>query len=454
MRPKLRPALQSGLLALMAALMIPSSWAQTPRAKKKRTPIEWSFHGQIFTSQYSFVQGPDAFTTAQNNLSLWPEIGAKFNERWSARAWVAAQVFRASLPVPNQFSTQAEVREAYLSYQNEGIDIKAGQLIVPWGRSDGVNPTDYFTAKDYTFFTPDDELRRRGELSFWFSWTPNRGDSPWNLQFVAQARYPQAQLLIPPLNIPSGLTFNSTPPSSRYFHPGDVTAGGRAQYLGTDWDFSISAYRGTSLFPMYQLYPLSSTIAAFHPQQTAIGADASFNWGESTVVRAETALLLPDNGTDTDPNFGLVQPQHWDLVLGLERALGESFRVHGQVLIRYHLYFREVSLYNDGNPTSTAIQRSIGQANALLLNFPAQLNPGGTVRVSYAPPSGPWSADVSLIGYLAVSSHYLVRPALAYRPIDDLKLSAGAEIYGGDRTKTLGALQDRSVMFGEIKYYF
>jgi hypothetical protein len=439
-----------------AAPVVRSTPAPPPEAPS--TATEWSFHGKAFTDLYGFMQGPRSGEILQSNFSFWPELEAKFNEQWSGRAQAAINVYFKNLRQPERTSADFLLREGYVTYQKSGWEIRAGQQIIPWGKSDGINPTDYFTAKDYTFYNPDDELRRRGELSLSLSMTPNQGDSPWNLQAVFQARYPQTRLLIPDLVIPAGLAFEKYAPESRYFHPEDMQAGVRAQYLGTGVDFSVSAFRGTSTFPQYQFNPgggvSAPRIEAYHPQQTAFGGDLSFNLGESSTVRLETAVLLPDNGGENDIFFGLVQPHHWDTVLGLERAFGEAWRVTGQFFVRYHLVYREPELFNDGNPVTTGIQQSVGRANALVLNFPARTVPGTTLRVAYADPSSAWTVEAFLVGYFTEEAGYLFRPSIGYKPLDDLKLTAGAEIYGGDPEQTLGALRDRSAMFGEVKYFW
>ena len=44
------------------------------------------------------------------------------------------------------------LREGYLYLRRPGLEVRAGQQIIPWGQADAVNPTDFLTAKDYTFF--------------------------------------------------------------------------------------------------------------------------------------------------------------------------------------------------------------------------------------------------------------------------------------------------------------
>jgi hypothetical protein len=59
-----------------------------------------------------------------------------------------------------------------------------------------------------------------------------------------------------------------------------------------------------------------------------------------------------------------------------------------------------------------------------------------------------------LVGYFANGKDYLFRPQVTYRPQDDLRLAAGADLYGGDDSRPLGALKARSAAFFEAKYSF
>ncbi|MDD4489289.1 MAG: hypothetical protein PHD30_02155, partial [Paludibacter sp.] len=48
-----------------------------------------------------------------------------------------------------------DFKQLYAGYSSLKFDLLLGNQVVTWGRTDGFNPTDNITPKDYFFFTPD-----------------------------------------------------------------------------------------------------------------------------------------------------------------------------------------------------------------------------------------------------------------------------------------------------------
>ncbi|RYZ67305.1 MAG: hypothetical protein EOP09_11265, partial [Proteobacteria bacterium] len=143
---------------------------------------------------------------------------------------------------------RAEVREATLAYSVPSFEIEVGQLFLPWGKADGVNPTDYLTAKDYTLYTPDDLRRKKGAPGAHLKWSPNGGDSPFSVDAVWIAKNAQSSLFLPSDRVPPGLTL-SNEQSGNSGGEGAL----RASYQGDGWDASLSGFRGYNHFPQYVL---------------------------------------------------------------------------------------------------------------------------------------------------------------------------------------------------------
>jgi hypothetical protein len=59
-----------------------------------------------------------------------------------------------------------------------------------------------------------------------------------------------------------------------------------------------------------------------------------------------------------------------------------------------------------------------------------------------------------MVGYFAGGESFLLRPQIGYTPVTNLKLVTGADLYGGNPNRPLGALKDRSHAFFEAKYVF
>ncbi len=416
--------------------------------------------GRVYTDQYFYTQnrtsGNTASSVAQSSASLWLGTdvdGTQFTHGLNGHFLGQLDGFLRSPTHPYDATSSVQLREGYFSYAASGLDVRLGQQIIPWGKSDGVNPTDYFTAKNYTLLNPDDEVRRSGAPSLNLSLTPNEGNSPWTLQTVVQAYDPQTQLLIPDSALPTGLAFSKYPKPPRAFTPEFAEFGVKLACLRNDFDFSISYFRGYNHFAEYVFDPNTSAVNPVNTRQTAVGGDASFTVS-NFVFRAESAILMPDNAKATEGLNGLVEPWHWDTVLGVERPFLENFRVQAQLLIRSHFEDANPQNYTSLNPLVTAVQRAVGQANQLILNYQHQNNIGGTLRLAYANEASPWSADVYLIGYFASGQDFLLRPELGYKFFDSLRLLAGIDQYGGEASRPLGALKNQSDVFFEGKYTF
>jgi hypothetical protein len=162
-------------------------------------PYAFPVGGRVYTDQYGYTE---TRKFVQSSYSVWLDLDSKTENGLGERFIGEFDVFAKSMEKQSSWSTYGQIREAYVSYLGEGYDIRLGQQIIPWGKSDGINPTDYFTAKNYTFLNPADEVKRQGAPGASLSFTPEKGTSPFTIQGVFQAYYPQTKLLIPDTVIP------------------------------------------------------------------------------------------------------------------------------------------------------------------------------------------------------------------------------------------------------------
>ena len=429
--------------------------SHSARGSEAETPHDvFTLNGRTYTDAY-ILTSPK---TNANNLeqfsgSIWFDLNYRPTSDLGAHVVEQLDFFAQDLNHPNSGSVQSNLREAYVSYSKPGHEIKVGQQIIPWGKSDGVNPTDYFTAKNYTLLNPDDEVKRIGAPALHYNFTPDQGNSPLNFEVVVQAYYPQMKLLIPDTAIPNGLQFQKYPNTPTAFQGNSMEYGFKLSYLKSDYDFSISAFKGFSQYPEYIFNPRTLAVSPINPAERAFGADASFTTG-AYIVRLESAVHILDNGSSSDPLYGLVEPNHWDSVIGVERPFLTDFRIQVQFLYRYHLEYEDPSLNASPVPMLNQIQQTVAQANALILNYQRQSNPGATLRLSYSNETSNWSGDIFLLGYFGGGQDHLLRPQIGYTPVTNLKLQAGLDLYGGAESRPLGALHDRSDAFFEAKYQF
>ncbi len=368
---------------------------------------------------------------------------------WEARPTLAPDLeFRTSgwaggflkTPAKSVSHLRGEVREASLQYSYSGLETEAGQLFLPWGKADGVNPTDYLTAKDYTLYSPDDLRRKKGAPGARLKWTPMSGTAPVSFDAVFIARNARSTLLLPADRVPSYLTFSPEASSDP-----DTEVALRTTYSGESWDGSVSLFRGSNHFPQYVLN--GTRIEPRYFRRTAVGADFSRSF-QNWIVRGEAAYSMQDSLSK-----GRTEGDHVDGVIGVERGFEDRYRI----LIQ-GLYRRYTNWENPGQDylgTSVLDQTAnvgLARLNALLVNYQNRGNPGLTMLFSYHDEADRFRASVNLIGNF-IGRDFLIRPEVSHSFFEGHRLTLGADLYGGPRERPLGALRDFSTLFAEWKVF-
>ena len=399
--------------------------------------------GRVFTDIYAPTRDEPLRTDLrQASTSIWLQADPKLGERSSAHLTLTGDYFETALPGnPDIRRLRVGLREAYVAYAHQGWEFRVGRQIIPWGKSDAVNPTDFLSAKDYTFLNPDEEVRRVAATSVLTTWTPSRGSSPLSVTFVWTPVFPQTRLLIPPSALPEagGPVTVDTDPTSPSANLSNSETALRLSYAGDGWDAAVTAFRGFNHMPEFTFS--GTTVFPTFNRVRALGADLSFTSGR-WIFRGESSYIWTQNDRGTNP---LIQPSHWDSVIGIERPVGDDFRAQIQVLYRVHPRFTD--------PEDAAVGAEIAKANALLLGYQFQSRVGATFRIAYEPEKSDFQAELFTIGNF-MGGDYLLRPKLTYAWSDALKTTLGTEYYAGPLDRPLGALQVYNSLFLEAKYSF
>ena len=435
-----------GIIVLCLVLMCEASFAATD-APKETTGPSLPLSGRLFADVFAPARQVDSAPFRQTSTSLWLQGEPKFNEKSSAHFTLTGDAFDTSVTQTSSYF-RSGLREGYVDYQDKGFDLRFGKQILPWGKSDVVNPTDFLSAKDYTFLNPDDETRRLGATSLWMSLTPNQGNSPWNVIAVWTPVFPQTSLLIAPSSIPAGLTVTTTQ-TPVFTLPNSETAL-KLSYLGSSWDASVSVFRGwghTAQFGLVSLSP-SPVVTSTFDRNRGVGTDFSLSTG-GYIYRLESAFVFTNN----DGTNALTVPTHWDTVAGVEHPIGDDFRVQVQFIYRYFPTYTSPSDSVGANAIMTGVDIQIAQANALLLNYQDKVRPAGTFRLSYTNDKSGWEAETFVLGNF-VGGDFLFRPKISYALSDALKGTLGSDYYGGATSRPLGALKVYNDVFAEAKYSF
>ncbi|MGZ3649979.1 MAG: hypothetical protein ACXVB9_05735 [Bdellovibrionota bacterium] len=437
-------------LILAALLLSAPAWAAD------ELPA-FSISGRAFEDLYLPTKVHTGDTFEQQNTSLWLQGDGKFSSALSARAIYQGDFFGSARLTGDRSGVHLRnrLREGFAEYFQNGLQLRAGKQIIPWGKSDGINPTDFLSAKQSNFLNHDSEVSRAGGVSLLASLTPGSGASPLNFTAVIQPVFPESDYLVPPAALPAGVTLTGTDhPES---NAKNTEAAGKVSYAGEGWDSSVSYFHGYDHQPVFAelshaaVSPTLVTLRAHRIFQrlNAAGADASYSSG-ALIYRLETAYFWTENNDGLNP---MKTPSHWDAVAGLERPLWEKFRLQGQLISRLFPRYTDPQLTTGADPVSAAINREVATTNALLQQYQHRWNTASTLRASYSLTDPNFTAE--MLWYQGFNDgDYYLRPMVSYALKEFLNLTLGYDHYGGPTDKSIGSLQSYNAVFTELKATF
>lgn len=445
---------------VLAALALAAS--SLAHAEEASSPLSaLALTGRVFTDVYAPAKDLDTSSYRQASASVWLQGDPQLGEHGSARFILTGDAIENDTPSALGGSSRQfrlGLREGYFGYAKNGWEFRFGKQILPWGKSDAINPTDLLGAKDYTFFNPDEEVRRLGPLALWLNWTPAQGNSPFNFTLIAIPVFAQSRLLVPSTAVPSGFTLSGTPQAPAQTL-GNTETAFKAGYAASSWDVSAFVFRGFNHIPEFAItgttvspttgLPTAFTVGQVFHRYRAAGGDTSFTSG-NWIFRGETAYVWTENDDGANP---LVQPSHWDSVAGVERPIGDDFRVQAQFVYRYFPSYGAPSTASASDPITAAARQGIARANALLLTYQDKSRPGATFRFSYSNESSGIDAELFVLGNF-VGGDYLIRPKASYAWTQALRTTLGIDWYGGPADRPLGSMKAFNSVFAEGKYSF
>lgn len=377
----------------------------------------------FWTSSMSLDNGVDLTSTqlwvrGRQSLSLGAATVGFYGE-----AWLDAQTGRSE----GGFSHR--IRQAYAQLGVGSFDFRAGLQMFPWGRADGLNPTDNLTPRQYTFLTRDTGDQRFGTPSLSATWFPGAVSltAIWLGGFrPSLPPWPQAPF-----------------PPTHNLSPGDPRSQWAVKLDSVQERFegSLSYFDGYSVLPT-AAFLASGTVPALllaHGRERVAGGDFAVPV-ERVMLRGELARTFTEGRPDG--SVFAERPQFY-AVLGGEHTFGDYLDVEVQY------YFRQV----DG-----AVPDGLGGEAALVeseLEVTAQQfdrnDRGYTLRIA-----DQWlheTLEASLSAVVSTSRRgYLLKPLIKYRVTDELTVSAGAYVMQGDDRSLYGALSKNSTGYAELRW--
>ena len=236
------------------------------------------------------------------------------------------------------------VREAYLDYYTEFVDLRVGKQIIIWGKADGLAITDIVSPKDLTnFLIPDFRELRTGviaasakaytgpavvELIYIPVFTPSVLPAPDSIWYTS-------------LETPIEPTVNPAPDVGSSLDDGEFYARLRLQTSALDFDLAIGYYWTNEPFPTITKEFTSPgvlsalTVTPEHYRQWLAGGALSSSVGPF-IVRGESGFFTPKRFLTTEMTDadGYVEKEYLQSLAGADTAVA-GIDLSAQIMHQY-----------------------------------------------------------------------------------------------------------------------
>jgi hypothetical protein len=328
--------------------------------------------------------------------------------------------------------------EGYLTFHMGSLDARVGKVSVPWGRADGVNPTDNLTPHDYTLQLPFDEDLRVGlaALKLDLYLDEELDVTLFTTPFFEPSKFPLPQA-------GNGVSYQVALPGQTLQNE---EVGLKLNKTGGDWDWSVSYFHGFRSLPDLDLGSESagSTVVGVGYSPIDVwGADFAHNLG-SFAVRGEAAFTLPERAPTGDLNP--IRPFVM-AVFGLDRTFDQELNVNLQIIGRFITDFSPLPSVSD------SFEAQVNELDRIVNNQQDANSYEVSFRVGDKWMNETLGAEIFGVIDLTRNDCY-VRPSVNYAFSDQLTAWAGWDIYRGDANTPFGLVSPTQGFFSEVRYSF
>lgn len=328
-----------------------------------------------------------------------------------------------------------QLKELYTGYSGEKMDILLGNQIVNWGRTDGFNPTNCITPKDYFFLTgePDDQNLSNFMLRFKYRFT-----SQIEIDLITIPVYSPSIYRYELFDLGESAQFTDIALPKQSFDNSSLAA--RLNFELSKIGFSVSWFRGYN--PDYgfnvENIDMSTgspiiTNAATPYLKNMIGADISAALN-SWILRGELAYHLT---TDYEEKMHIPNPD-LQYVAGIEHSFN-GFNTIIQYIGKYTSDFTELEEPTLTDPTDQMAQLQYATEmiyyESSLFNrkqFYQQKETNHALALIISKPFAYDIWNIELMGYYnLISGEYMLRPRISWNISDALMASAGCTYMTG-----------------------
>ena len=404
-------------------------------------------HGAVKNETAYFVSGEKRLDKVQNRLDLKPEamLSDRIEFRGRALLWYDAAMdieginatdLTSSIKKHYRYATQ--LKEAYLLYGGDALDLRLGQQQVVWGKTDGLRMLDIINPLDMREFLLDDFLDSRiGLVAARLNYYAYLGDSEHEFEFIVT---PDAKVAeVAPLGsrwgfalptLPAGVTpvIQSGSKPNWSIKNSEYGAAWRANLNG--WDLSLNWFYGWKDTPNLQKQLTGSTmfITPVYSRMHTVGGSFSNAFG-AWVFRGEVAANINEglNATGVTAATSITRKTTLNGAIGIDYT-ANNWTISPQVFTRFITGWDQ-TLSEDRSSGFVSLRIATDFMNE-------KLKPEVIALFDWA------------------DAGWMVRPKVSYEFSDQLKGTVGLDLFGGKAVGFFGQFADNDRGYTELEYSF
>ena len=349
----------------------------------------------------------------------------------SASFFVKSDFFRDGVAKKDDM----ELREGYINYTKELIDLRVGRQIITWGTGDLMFINDVFP-KDYgAFFSgrPMEYLKAPVDgVKVEITTNAISAEIVAIPTFEAN-RLPASDRFYLYNPFPSVTSMQTESPGSRV---GDTELAARLfRYIGST-DVSLYAYKGFYRMPGMRVDNITNptTLTYFYPELTVYGGSTTGNLlGGVGNIEGGYYDSVKDRAGD-DPT---IENSKWKFLVGYKKEIGSELTAGVQY---YAEIMDDYGSYENTLPSGFPKEERIRNYATLRLTKMLMYQ---TLRLSFFGIYSPSDED------------YLINPEAMYKLSDELSFTLGGNVFGGRKEFTMfGQLEKNDNMYANLRYQF
>lgn len=330
----------------------------------------------------------------------------------------------------------------YAGYSSLKFDLLLGNQVVSWGRTDGFNPTDNITPKDYFLFTPDPDDQ---QLSNFLLRAKYRFTSAVELDVIGVPFYQPSVYKYDLFDMGANVSFANQLLPEKKLKNSAVAARLNVDLPAAGW--SVSYFRGYDPYHGFEVaavdWSTGSPVITNRPAsylKTSWGADLAVPLG-AVIVRAEGAYNITEN-----PDAKMSIPMNEFSYVGALEANVGGLTVITQYVGKYVPDFTALVLPELTEPLNPLAQMQYANAMIDYENrqfnrriFHQQERMNHAVALSLTKSVGYDAWELMCTGYYDITSEeWMIQSKLTYKISDALTASLGGNYMHGPNKTLFG----------------